>query len=629
LLTRLLVVALPVLACATTPPSGLKIGYGHVSPISFRDAQGKPAGFAVDVLIEAARRAGIHLSWTPVGGSLDIENALSDGRLDLVAAGMITPERRRKFFVSAPWWFLEMSVIALDRAGVRSESELGGKRLGLSSPIYGLPAAQQYPLAVLVPFDSTDPATAALCRGEVAAILVSHGDMHDLFRTRPESCRGVELHSFDSRVVAELAVMARPPVAAKAGELRARIDEMALDGTLARLAGQYPNIPALGAVRLAESVRARYSSRVWINTLVCLVVLLAAGGFFLAVERRTSRKLRHERELLVRVFDKIPVMIAVADARTGKCRVNSEFERVLGWRAAERSQIDWLPPGPPESEWRDVKVSGAEGSPVDTSWAKVVLSDGTEVAIGIDLRERLRAAQAIHEAERLESLGWLAGGIAHDFNNILTIVSGNVSLVADDPDIRPDVRSGLQSVLEACTRANALTVQLLSYAGKASRVRQPISLSDEASEVIQILAPAGNRIAVHAELASDLPPILADQAQIRQVFRNLILNSIEAIDESRAGRVTVRVDRHDDQSVLIEITDDGCGMDPRTVQRMFDPFFTTKFLGRGLGLAAVRGIVHSLGGQITVESERGRGTTVRILLPVEPVPGPVPTARPV
>jgi len=241
-----------------------------------------------------------------------------------------------------------------------------------------------------------------------------------------------------------------------------------------------------------------------------------------------------------------------------------------------------------------------------------------------DITEKKRAEQRLEHARKLESIARLAGGIAHDFNNILTAVSGNISLALEESCPDCETRSILPAALESVQRAACLTRQLLAYAGKGAFIRKPVSASAVGEQAVAILLPSlPGRIRLLTDFASDLPPVLMDPGQMEQVFSNLILNAVEAIPDGQPGIVTIHTSLQGD-SISIEVSDNGCGIDAETQQRIFDPFFSTKFPGRGLGLAAVEGIVRALDGRIAVDSAVGRGTRVGLLLPASKTAPPVP-----
>jgi PAS domain S-box-containing protein len=250
-----------------------------------------------------------------------------------------------------------------------------------------------------------------------------------------------------------------------------------------------------------------------------------------------------------------------------------------------------------------------------------------------DITERKRFDQQLQQTARLESLGILAGGIAHDFNNLLAGILGNAGLaMADAPKDSP-YQSALKDVIRASQRAADLTRQMLAYAGKGRINIQPIDLSQlvkEISKLVESSIPKSVELALN--LATELPPVEADAGQMQQVVMNLVINGAEAVGEGTRGRVRVKTWSEalgaDDlrrkypttellagNYVILEVADDGCGMNEQVRSRIFDPFFTTKFTGRGLGLAAVQGIVRGHRGALQVSSTPGEGSSFHMLLP--------------
>ncbi|HEX2658701.1 MAG TPA: response regulator, partial [Polyangia bacterium] len=271
------------------------------------------------------------------------------------------------------------------------------------------------------------------------------------------------------------------------------------------------------------------------------------------------------------------------------------------------------------------------------------------VAFDVSARKRSEAEQErlkaqLLRAQKLESLGLLAGGIAHDFNNILTPILGAAAAAeASLPDDHP-VRQDLAIVVNAARRAASLTRQMLAYAGRAQVEVRPIDLSAHVREIAALLGTSvSKRVRLHLDLATQLPAVEADATQVQQVVMNLVINAAEAIGDSEGiVRVTTGQARLDGgppspaflaaegltagMYVFLEVQDSGHGMDEATRQKIFDPFFTTKFTGRGLGLAAVLGIVRAHRGAISVVSSPGRGTTFRVFFPARE--GSVSTTQP-
>ena len=260
--------------------------------------------------------------------------------------------------------------------------------------------------------------------------------------------------------------------------------------------------------------------------------------------------------------------------------------------------------------------------------------------------ERRTLEARLTETQKLESLGLLAGGVAHDFNNILTSILGYAELASEGLPPGAPARADLAHIVTGARRAAELTRRMLAYAGRTTTLPSTLSLPhlvQETGELLQVSIP--RRVALQYDFAPELPALLGDEAQLRQVVMNLVLNAAEAIDEGN-GTIRVRLrsgertaaqlasrwtadDAEPGAYVWLEVEDDGSGMPADTLARIFDPFFTTKFTGRGLGLAAVLGIVRAHRGGIQVESAPGAGTLFRVLLPAEPgrvVPDEPPSA---
>jgi PAS domain S-box-containing protein len=246
--------------------------------------------------------------------------------------------------------------------------------------------------------------------------------------------------------------------------------------------------------------------------------------------------------------------------------------------------------------------------------------------------ERARLEERVRQAQKMESLGLLAGGIAHDFNNLLMGILGNADLALAKLAPEAPARPFVQRIDTAAQRAADLTNQMLAYSGKGRFVVEPINLSRLVEEMGHLLATVtSKRATVSYRLARDLPPVEADATQIRQVVMNLITNASDALGDE-PGVITVSTGALDadgaylassfldeqlpgGEYVWVEVSDTGAGMDAATRARIFEPFFSTKQTGRGLGLAAVLGIVRGHRGGIRVYSEPGEGTTVKVLLP--------------
>ena len=247
--------------------------------------------------------------------------------------------------------------------------------------------------------------------------------------------------------------------------------------------------------------------------------------------------------------------------------------------------------------------------------------------------ERRQALEAqIQHAQKLESLGVLAGGIAHDFNNLLMIVLGNASLALTTMAPESPARAYMQDVETAAKRASELVKQMLAYSGKGHFAVERLNVNALVAEMVHLLEVSISKNATLEHLFADgVPDIEADATQVRQIIMNLIINASDAIGD-KGGIISIATGAMEcDQATLagtcldddlpagvysyFEVSDTGEGMDRETRAKIFDPFFTTRFPGRGLGLAAVLGIVRGHRGAIEVHSEPKRGTRFRLLFP--------------
>lgn len=251
------------------------------------------------------------------------------------------------------------------------------------------------------------------------------------------------------------------------------------------------------------------------------------------------------------------------------------------------------------------------------------------VGVTMEITDRVLAEERLKRTQKLESIGLLAAGVAHDFNNLLTVIMASAtSAIRECPSCLH-----VQAVLGASQQAAHLTEQLLAYAGKGQVAAKVFDLTDLISREKALLsASVSKRVSLSFNLSNDLPPIEADPGQIAQILMNLVINASEAMPPKTDGRIEIATsscgvtpeiarehalsfDVQTGLHVCLEVKDNGIGMEEQTVSRIFDPFFSTKFTGRGLGLAALHGIVRSSKGFIDVHSHPGQGSTFRIFLP--------------
>ncbi|HPC74950.1 MAG TPA: response regulator [Syntrophales bacterium] len=255
------------------------------------------------------------------------------------------------------------------------------------------------------------------------------------------------------------------------------------------------------------------------------------------------------------------------------------------------------------------------------------------VVITRDITEQRRLENELLQARKLEAIGTLAGGIAHDFNNLLMGIQGYVSLMLCGMDEDHPHYEKLQSIEQQVVSGAGLTRQLLGFARRGRYEPKPVRLNEIMARTVNMFGRTRKEIVIHTQYPPDLWTVEADQGQIEQVVLNLLVNAWQAMPGGgrlflSTGNIVLPGDVTQPQGcapgryVYISVTDTGIGMDAKTRERIFDPFFTTKEMkhGMGLGLASAYGIVKTHGGMITVESEKGQGSTFRIYLPASDKP---------
>ncbi len=400
-----------------------------------------------------------------------------------------------------------------------------------------------------------------------------------------------------------------------------------------------------------------------------------------ASQRAAEEKLRQELEVSLRAARESEERFRLAssasrdfvwdfDLRAGTVFTSPRFAENLGYTADEwpATSEPWLRVVHPEDKERvlgAIRAVREGGAPTYDVKHRALRKDGSVVylhATGVAVRDAAGqatrfvgftrdvsadvAAEAAHvQMQKLESLGLLAGGIAHDFNNLLTVLSASLSLAERQAERGQNVKETLNTAALAVTRATVLTRQLLAYAGRGKLSQHPLDLNQLVGAMFELLTVSiPRKVSLERVLQGGLPRVLADDGQLQQVVMNLITNAAEAIGD-REGTVTLRTETLTlDASpadvtglaplgrvVRLTVTDTGSGMSPEVKARLFDPFFSTKGPGRGLGLAALLGILRSHGGAIGLTSEPGRGTTFAVYLPAltETDRGAVVAAAPV
>jgi PAS domain S-box-containing protein len=408
-----------------------------------------------------------------------------------------------------------------------------------------------------------------------------------------------------------------------------------------------------------------------------------------ACAQRTRSDLERARELLEQQVaehsGRYQTVSELSSDYTFSLRLGPEQHLQTEWITAAFARITGHPPQAIEGlGWRDLvhpqdreavvrQLAEVMARRRDSMHLRLVTADGAERWVDVDIarlddagdgsvrlvgavrdvservrsaRERRRMEEKLREMQRLESLGRLAGGIAHDFNNALTVVLGNARLA--QAELPPDHPAAAQllRICAAAEHAAGLTQQILAYSGRAAVDAVPLDVSAVVRDTLELLrASVGPDVSIETHLPAGLPLVEGDLTQLRQVLVNLVTNASEALgaqgglvrirtgarglSESDLGECLGDADVAPGHYVSLEVCDSGPGLCRDLHLRIFEPFFSTKGEGRGLGLAAVHGIVRAHGGAIRVESDPGCGTRIELLLPrAARAAAPRPLARP-
>ncbi len=369
--------------------------------------------------------------------------------------------------------------------------------------------------------------------------------------------------------------------------------------------------------------------------------------------KRTGEALRESERRFRELANAMPQLVWTADAGGAVTFVSRQWSKELGIPEDAARGWGWTRVLHPddrarvEGAWRgsvesgepfrmEVRMGAASGEyrchlmrgvPIRDEQQHITCWYGTCT----DIHDTKRAEERLRHVQKLQSVGLLAGGIAHDFNNLLTGILGHASLLA--AEVKPDQAERVREVVTSAERAAHLTRQLLAYAGKGQLIVREIDVAlavNELADLAHASVPVGVELVIAAQ--AGLPRLRMDPGQLRpDPSRTWWSTPVRPLARAKPGKITISVSlassverRFTDATgedvapgryIAIEVADTGSGIDAEMKEKIFDPFFTTKFTGRGLGLAAVAGIIRTQKGGLTVESVAGEGATFRVLLP--------------
>jgi len=642
------------------PQRTLRIGFESNPPVQIRTENGF-SGLAVDTVNEAAKRAGIKLEWVETGTSSD--EAFRKGLVDLWPLMVDLPDRRKRVHFARPWMH-SSDVLLVHDGSPNLDRRFKGRIAVFKIPLHVRIAQEQFPEAHIVVAPDIEDIIKQVCKGADAGFLEARVAL-TLLREKSQECPSITLRvQTVPGLIFDAGVASTFESAGAADQIQGEIDNMFRNGILAVLIAKYNYFGLDDTWASYEQMQAEKKWRwlTWaIGGLVFALGLTLWQASSLRQRKRAEVALRESEERFRNLANTAPVMI-VASGPDGKAtffnRVWLDFtgrtmEQELGGGWADGVHPDDLDDclssyassfegrrncrieyrlRRADGEYRSVVCNGVPRFAPDGVFAGYIASC-------IDITDAKRAQEEALARQKLESVGQLARGIAHDFNNLLGGILATTELALADRVEGSFPEEELLTMRTAAIRGGEIVRQLMTYGGEESSTFEPIDLSRLVHEILQLLKVSISKYAIlQTELGDGLPAVHGNPAQIRQVVMNLVTNASEAIGD-RAGVIrvtTARVRVDPDAHVTgaanlppgnyekLEVSDTGSGMTSEVQTRIFDPFFTTKSTGRGLGLAAVQGIVRSHLGAIRVVSSLGQGTRFEVLLPCTDQQGQIP-----
>jgi PAS domain S-box-containing protein len=637
-------------------------------PFEFVLKNGSSAGMSIELLRWIATETGFNIEFVPMEHG-KIQRSLNEGKVDAIAGLFASPERNKNFLLTSPYFIIPGIIfIKTERPDINSAADLQNKKIAVMVDDYAeewlalnnidcelIRTADFYDAVQMVISGKAD----ALIGDEqpVLHFLYSKNERALLKRIEPPLYRGLDC----------VAVSLNNPHLASIIDKGIKFAEHT--GILKKINDKWLGIP----VDTREPIFKKYMyTFAAVLSILLIIILTAFFWIFLLrreVARRTSdlkleiNKLRKtENELNDTVMRYQGIYENTPDSIFWLKKENDSFfiENVnpahekntgLGNDVVAGKYIDQILPtelaGPVIKNYNNCIDSGSAISyeeevflggenRVFRTLLVPIFNKNKEYTRIVGFSRDVTAARdielAIRHTQKLESLGILAGGIAHDFNNLLSAIMGNIDLTIQTYTSSGFRQKYLDNAILASRRAADLCSQLLAYSGKGISEFQKVKLNEIINEMMNILEVSiSKKIKFTVKSADEIPWIDADPSQVRQIIMNLVINASEALNDSEGDVVLstgsgfftkkdlttlwINEDVNDGLYSWIKVDDTGCGMSDETLSHLFDPFFTTKFTGRGLGLAAVLGIVRGHGGSINVKSSPGKGSSFTVYFP--------------
>jgi PAS domain S-box-containing protein len=636
-----------------------RIGWDVSPPFSQADENGQPTGLAIELVREAAQRRGVKLRWV---GPATSEHALRHNLVDLWPLITITDERKQSIHFSDPYLQHDHCLLVRGTSVYSQPQDLSRAKIAyLDLPIKRQLMYRVFPNSTMIAKAFAEQAVEDVCRERADAFFTEEfGGISVLVNGR--TCDGRPLRLiWIPELRTKLAVGSTFRASAAADRIREGIGAIADEGRLPTIMARWGYFSPWNQDNMNALIRANRRNQWLIASLVFSAAFFVVA--ILGLDRMRRQKIRinalqtaaalHESEMRFQnLADTAPVMIWVTGPDNLATFFNKQWLTFTGRTSEEELGYGWAQGIHPDDRERlfsafNAALQGRLNYQQEHRWRRADgefrwllctgiprFTDGNAfagyVGCSIDITDHKRQQEQLLATQKLESLGVLAGGIAHDFNNMLAAILTTSESALDELSAESPTQEELKNIRAVAIRGAEIVRELMAYSGKEKKEFETVDISQLVAEMLHLLKVSiAKQATLNVDLAPNLPPVLANPAQIRQVVMNLITNGSEAIGQN-PGVLTIMTTHiksvgHSPSAygeisaergqIRLEVSDTGIGMDEEIQARIFDPFFTTKFAGRGLGLAAVRGIIQNHGGTIRVVSAPGRGSRFEILLP--------------
>lgn len=350
----------------------------------------------------------------------------------------------------------------------------------------------------------------------------------------------------------------------------------------------------------------------------------------------------------LRIFEKSLDLILVTDSKGTLIRISPSVYAILGYKPEElvgRNAVEFIHADDLEATREEMRLARRglvsrnfesrylhkDGQIVRLTWTGMwVAEENQHFFIGHDMTERVKLEQELRQSQKMEAIGQLTGGLAHDYNNLLTVILGNAELLAESLTDRPALLPLAQATVDAADRSAVLTQRLLAFGRRQALDAKATDLNQLVTGMMDLVRmTVGEQIDIDLALGDEPWIVKVDRGQLETAVLNLVVNARDAMQKTGTLRIETGKASFDDEAasispeiktgnfMMLAVSDNGAGMSPETLSRVFEPFFTTKDTGKGtgLGLSMVYGFVKQSGGHISIYSEQGIGTSVKLYFP--------------